>query len=275
MLCIHYNAPDMKYIDVAPQIKIDYKEEDETLEEFIKRHADQHIYIDVSTKRRLTNDWNYNFFTKENIERFKNLKQYPNWSLLIDIDIHFLNAYKANLLPEVCNTFVIGTRAETLEGLQYILSFHPNEVYLTNELCFDLSNMKAECEKYGAKIRVVANVAQCEDTNITPAIKRFFIRPEDTGIYNEFVHGIEFYGNKTMQEICFKAYDRRYWWGELSEIIMGLDDTLDSRRVPKHFGGLRIKCGKRCIRGGHCSVCRTIQEFTKVLEKTDTILNQD
>lgn len=265
MLCIYYCNPEMEYVKDAQQIKIDFRPEDPTFEEFVNTNAEKHLYIQLIQP---------DIFKKGDDLRFlQSLKKYDNWTLQIPLSYlktdGKLDENKFAAIKDCCNKYMFTDLIGNWEVLQFILSLEPSEVYLTNILAFSLEDAKRVCKDVG--IRLYANWAQSAWDDIS-AINKFFIRPEDISFYEEFVSGIEFQGPYTIQDVCFKVYTRQYWYGNLSELIIGLGDDLDSRRFPEYFGLLRTNCKKRCITGGNCSACRTMKEFMKRMEKTDTMI---
>ena len=58
----------------------------------------------------------------------------------------------------------------------------------------------------------------------------------------------------------------------LDEIIIDFNGNVDSRRLPREFGYYRTECGKRCIKGSNCNLCRAMRGFAERMEKTDTII---
>ena len=267
MLCLYYCYPGMEHVDEAKQIKIDFRPDDPTLERFIAKSEDagKHIYIEIINPDLFKNE--------KHMRLLQGLKEYNNWTLQIPLSYlkrdGELDKNKFDAIKDCCNRYMFTDLIGNWEVLQFILSLEPSEVYLTNILAFSLEDAKKVCKDVG--IRLYANWAQSAWDDI-PAINKFFIRPEDISFYEEFVSGIEFQGSYTIQEVCFKVYTRQYWYGNLSELIIGLGDDLDSRRLPEYFGLLRTNCKKRCITGSNCSACRTMKEFMKTLEKTETIL---
>lgn len=272
MLCIHYTQPNMKYIDEAEQIKIDADRlKDKTLDLFLSENTEKHIYIDVQTEQ-LTKNIEY-------MRKLQELKQYDNWTLQIPVSLILdksndtvkIDKIKFEAIKDCCNRYMFTDLIGQWEVLQFILSLNPSEVYLTNILGFNLKGAKQICDAAGVGIRLYANWAQSAWEGI-PAINKFFIRPEDYEIYSEYTSGIEFKGDAPIQEVMYKAYSRGYWYGDLSEIIIGFNDHVDSRRLPPEFGEHRIDCRKRCITGGRCHLCKVMREFSERLEKTDTII---
>ena len=269
MLCLYYCHPGMEYVDEAKQIKIDFRPEDPTLEKFVAESEDagKHIYIEIINPDLFKNE--------KHMRLLQGLKEYDNWTLQIPLPYlkreGELDKNKFDAIKDCCNRYMFTDLIGNWEVLQYILTLEPSEVYLTNILAFSLEDAKKVCDSAGVGIRLYANLAQSAWDGI-PAINKFFIRPEDIPFYEDLTSGIDFMGNYSIQEVCYKVYTRGYWYGNLSELILGLDDSLDSRRLPEYFGLLRTNCKKRCITGSSCSACRTMKEFMKTLEKTETIL---
>lgn len=266
MLCIYYDNPDMD-ISKAKQVKIDYRPQDETLEQFIETNADKHIYLVVDREDL--------FQTKEHLNRLHGLCKYKNWTLQIPLKTiangDEVDEVKFNAIKDCCNKYMFTDLIGNWEVLQFIIHLQPSEVYVTNILGFCLDQVSIVCKRAGMKVRVYANIAQSAWDSL-PAVKKFFIRPEDIRYYENYVDGgIEF---KTptfvAQEVVYDAYERGYWFGNLSEIIIGLGTSLDSRRLPTTFGLLRAECHKRCLSGSSCSTCRTMEQFAEILTKTDT-----
>lgn len=259
--CIYYCAPDMQYINEAQQISFLYKPQDDTIEEFIKRHDTQHHYILMGEP-----------FNATNIARLKALKeQSDNWTLVVSGDMD-LESNFVKMVKDIAPRFMFGTPAAEWYQLQTMLQCGVSEVIITGFLGFCMPDVRKECNKFGTKIRVIANFASATWFSC-PAIKKFFIRPEDVKYYANYADTIEFEGDKNLQEVCYRAYTKGEWFGDLSEIIINLNDELDSRRLPRNFGELRTKCHMRCICGGQCGVCRSMIDFAKIMEKTDTIIN--
>lgn len=266
MLCMYYNNPNMDILK-AQQVKIDFRPEDNTLEKFIEINADKYIYIVVDREDMFSN--------REHLERLRKLKKFNNWTLQIPLKTiaegDKVNEIKFKAIKDCCNKFMFTDLIGNWEVLQFMINLQPSEVYITNILGFCLDQVSIVCKRAGMRVRVYCNLAQSAWDG-GPAIKKFFIRPEDIRFYEPFVDGgFEFKTPTAIaQEVVYAAYERGYWFGNLSEIIIGLDTSLDSRRLPTTFGVIRAECHKRCITGSSCSTCRTMEQFAELMEKTDT-----
>lgn len=258
-LCTLYDGTDNMFEREAHQVKIIFHQESKNFEKYIEQNQDKIIYIQL------------NLEDFKNIARLKNIKEFDNWVLQIPIDMILtkdrkVDTIRLNAVKECCNKYMFTDYVGNWEILQFILTLNPAEVYITNILGFCLEQVKLVCDRAGAGIRLIPNLAQSAWQD-SPDITKFFIRPEDMGIYMQFVSGFDFVGPNNVQEVCYQAYSRGYWYGDLNEIITGLNDSIDSRRLPNEFGTYRANCKKRCITGSGCHLCKTMATFSKELEK--------
>jgi tetratricopeptide (TPR) repeat protein len=75
-----------------------------------------------------------------------------------------------------------GLFAHTWDQLHYLISLGVSDIYVVEDLCFELPAVAKECHKHNIRVRVIPNVAQ-SSINASAPLKKFFIRPEDIDIY--------------------------------------------------------------------------------------------
>ena len=161
---------------------------------------------------------------------------------------------------------------DTLVGM---LELGVSDVYIVEDLGFNIINVAERVHSYNAQVRVFPNVAQSAWKN-TPAIKKFFIRPEDMPLYEGLIDVCEFFGKSKDFSVYYKIYaiDKK-WFGLLDEIIIGFDGELDSRYLIPGFGKQRIKCEKKCMKTQKCKTCEIVENLSHSLEKSGLIVKQD
>ena len=71
------------------------------------------------------------------------------------------------------------------------------------------------------------------------------------------------------------SQEDKKWFGDLQEIIIGLDSKIDSRYIIPRFAEKRIKCGKDCLKGGKCEMCKRILDLSEQLENAHLIVQID
>ena len=261
MLCIKYQHPG---IDVRgyKQVIIDLRPQDKTLTEFVNQDEDRHIYIQY--EGNLMADAGIVAYLQE---LKKNTKD--NWTLRIN---YHLNKHNLEAIKELAPHYMFIEMCYTWDDLDVLLDASPSEVLVGGYIAFDMTTVYKVCNSRGAKVRLVANVAQ-SDTN-SGKITNFFIRPEDVHWYNTWVNGIEFvdidgYSDK-QQQVFFDAYSHGSWNGNLQEIISELVIPIDNQLLPLEFGERRLNCKKRCVSGGSCSLCtRYLQTANLIHEVID------
>jgi hypothetical protein len=129
--------------------------------------------------------------------------------------------------------------------------------------------------KNNVSIRVFPNVAQSSWNGIDDLLK-FWIRPEDIDFYSQYVDTCEFYGEDEKNDILYNIYSNdKKWFGELKEIIIGLESDIDSRYIVPRFVKKRVKCGRQCLKGGNCQICQHIKELSGNLEKAGLMVTME
>ena len=264
-ICLLYDGADSNYVSEAHQIKIIFHAESKNLEKFIEQYPDKTIYIEFKEDN----------FTEDNMRRLQGLKQFNNWILQIPVSM-ILNKQKRvdnvrfDAIKDCCNKYMFLDLIGNWEILQFIKTLNPCEVYITNMLGFCLEKVQRVIGN-DVGIRLVCNMAQSSWTD-SENISKFFVRPEDTDVYEPFVSGFDFIGTPAIQDVCYKVYCRGYWYGDLNELIIGFTDSVDNRRLPRQFGEYRLKCEKRCIRGSKCQLCNKMRHFSEQMAKTETVV---
>lgn len=153
----------------------------------------------------------------------------------------------------------------TWDMLHYYLNSGVSQVYIAETLGFELQEVAALCHRTATRVRVYPNVAQAS-VREAPALKKFFIRPEDLEAYEDCVDVCEFWCEDMQQVIYKKIYEKGLWYGPLREIIKDFDCDINSKHILPMFGSVRKNCGKRCLRGRHCQICEKIYDISKALE---------
>lgn len=155
--------------------------------------------------------------------------------------------------------------------MHYLLNLGAQEVYVAEGLGFELNAVSALCHSRGVKVRVYPNVAQSEVDFGSP-LKRFFIRPEDRAFYDNFIDVYEFFGPLEKQDIIYKIYNQEYWFGNLKDIILGLDCSIINRTVLPVWAKTRATCGRRCLKGTNCSICERMLSISEKLNDKGYII---
>jgi len=241
--------------DVLNDVDEIYCSEISTLETLCQHHSNKRIIIKI-------------LFKKELLEAIQICKETNNnyaISLLAD-DKELISLLKEAKIP-----FFLNKLANTWDIFTELIELGVSDIYITEELGFELDKIATIAHKKGIQIRAFPNICQSGSVSM-PSLKSFFIRPEDVSIYESYIDVLEFFGNEEKQSILYKIYKDKKWFGKLKEIIPNFDSELDSRFIIPHFAKQRIKCGKKCLKGGKCKICERIEQLSKTLEKSNLLV---
>lgn len=204
-----------------------------------------------------------------------------NWVL------RFPSLFNENTItPEQCKEvaaaalpFFFNDYIDKWDVLHGYLALGVSDIYIANELGFELDKISKITKARNVKLRVLPNVAQSSWFD-TDDLRKFFIRPEDIEDYSPYIDTFELYEDDPSKPeigtVLYKAYvkDKR-WYGKLNEIIDNFSDELDGRFTHPHWVDRRISCAKRCLKGGHCRACITFSQLADTLEKVGIIVEKE
>ena len=268
--CLRYSNNSKKQIKEAEEISIIYDKNDVELPAFIRKHPDKRINLIIES----INIDNFDEFEVNKInlihEAMPEAQLYVclyNYSKMEVIKPDIKARMDALKLPWFSGLF-----AHTWDQLHYLISLGVSDIYVVEDLCFELPAVAKECHKYNIRVRVIPNVAQ-SSINASAPLKKFFIRPEDIDIYEPYIDTIEFWGELRQQDVYYKIYhDKKEWYGNLKEIIFSFDLDFDNRCVLPIFGKSRLDCGKKCLKGGHCCICDHLYNISQKLSEKNYIV---
>ena len=259
--CLNYNkdTEHSKYIHDVDEWTIIYNSKDNTLLEFLEKYKNKRINIYIKEE-------NIDFkFLTELCEKYNN------------VYIKFNGNYYFNLVKENKPNFkfFFDTQINDWDTLIGILKLGVTDVYIVENLAFEIDKVHIIANQYNAQVRVYPNIAQSK-WNDTYAIKKFFIRPEDINAYEKYIDIIEFYDVDKKIDIYYDIYKQKQkWFGRLDEIILDFNSDIDNKYIIPRFAEMRIKCGKNCLKGGSCRRCEIIEKLSNNLEKTKLVVSID
>jgi hypothetical protein len=108
--------------------------------------------------------------------------------------------------------YFFDTRVNNWDLLYTLINTNITDIYITDELCFELKKISQITKNKNINIRTFLNVAQSSvGGDRIPALKKFFIRPEDVDLYSSYIDVGEFYlvDNKIDYYFEIYKYDKR------------------------------------------------------------------
>lgn len=261
--CLRYQRFNTELMKSADEILINYNKSDTTLLDFLQKYEEKRIIISVSDIE--------DFKLTREIEKIKAIRQvYTNFNIcmrLETIDNELISELKECGIPFFIRKFV--NDWDTFDGL---IKLGVSDMYIVETLAFEMDKCGERAHEFGINIRVFPNIAQSQFSN-TEDIKKFFIRPEDVHYYESYVDVFEFFGDISKENTIYKVYAiDEQWFGELRELIIGLQDDIDGRYIIPRFGEKRVLCAKKCMKNGKCDLCNTVKELANTLRERDIIV---
>ena len=194
--CIKYDKHSSIRNDVDELI-IEYSEKDNTFLEFLELYKEKRIIIsNIEIK-----------YLYEKIDFFSELcNKYNNIVFLFD---YYFNEYDDMLkeFQEKGMPYFFNKKINNWDELNGYISLGVSDVYIVEDMGFDLEAVKNAATVAEVRVRAFANVAQ-SSFNASAALKKFFIRPEDIELYSDYIDTIEFFGDTKQQEVLYKIYTK-------------------------------------------------------------------
>lgn len=267
--CINYSNKS-HIIDKVDEILIRYDKNKilELFTQFIPAHLNQRVIVQLMEENNIDTIVN-------NLKKIISIYN-ENKDIKFDIQLPFYNQKFMEELKDTNLKYFFKVAANSWDKFTGLISQNVSDIYITDELAFELDKIAEIAHKNNIKVRIYPNIAQSRWDKLSDILK-FFIRPEDIEMYEPYVDVCEFYGDKAQQiDTYYKIYQEdKKWFGDLQEIIIGLDSKIDSRYIIPRFAEKRIKCGKDCLKGGKCKMCKRILDLSEQLENAHLIVQID
>lgn len=148
---------------------------------------------------------------------------------------------------------------------RFVNDYGVSDVYVCNDLVYQLDKVCEYCHKNQTKVRFVVNRAPLSfpikgDNFIAP-----IYRPQDVPVLEKIgIDVIEFdCGNPynfDMLKVLYKTYIvKHFWYGQLGEINPDFKDyDMPCPGLTPILADKRSKCGLRCLTGRPCRTCRNL-----------------
>lgn len=269
--CLRYIRKDWKIFNEVEEISINLnniKNLKLDLEEFCQIHKTQRINLIIPNYEVITNKgyipYIFDFQEKH--------REYNIYIRLPMIDKEFYPALKEKY-PKM--KFFLNTFVKDWDSLQGLIAEGVSDIYVVDELCFSIKEVAAIAHKNNVQVRVFPNVAQ-SSWKKTSAYKKFWIRPEDTTYYEDFVDVFEFDGKDEQQNTLYQIYNvDKQWAGDLNNLILGLNTEINSMGILPRFAEKRIECQHKCQKGINCQMCEAIISLSQTLGKNEIRIKLD
>ena len=244
-----------KYLNDIDELIIPFHGTTDKLTDFLDAHIDQRVIVDIQEPWR-------SFFGAI----FAPIgEKYTNIALrLSEVNMDIIPDIKKTKIPYFTTEVVV-----EWEKFQELVSYGVSDIYIGEQLGFELDDVGRASARAGIRTRIFPNVAQSARTNTDP-LKKFFLRPEDVDLYNRrYISTFEFYipiGIDLNWDVLYRAYAiNKKWTGRLDEIIIGLDSDIDSTFISPYWASARMTCHRKCLKYSDCNICGQLYNLSKSL----------
>lgn len=183
---------------------------------------------------------------------------------------------RADKLVGHCNLFFDSSLAcSNFWELNYIIStYHVSDVYIVDDLCYDLPRVSEFCHDRYVNIRAIVNrgmssTPQAPDSRIIP-----FVRPNDYDFLEKrkYIDVYEFdcgdpYDFKALKVLYKVFMQDKDWYGNLQELNRDIPFELPNRGLLPEFTKFKSNCKLRCLTGGGCNHCQGLVELAQGLRE--------
>jgi hypothetical protein len=195
-----------------------------------------------------------------------NMIQNQGWNITVIINKENKDIFVTSHIPFFYSNFPKNIEEVYVQAYDGV-----SDVYITEELGFRLKDLQNIKEIFKVQYRVIPNIVQSANNKIFEAMPSFWIRPEDTELYEPFVDIFELWGGKNESRISviYEIYKQKQWLGDLNDIIL---DFHFKSRVPNtgmnpHFAEMRLNCGRKCLIGKPCNICYQMADLAEQFNK--------
>ena len=237
----------------ADEIIIKYNEKSASLIDFVQKWEEhQRIIVDITELETPIEECLTIFEEARKLHKeFAVLLSYnQDYVDLAEMNIPFFFIEGVSCFDDLANQIQLGV----------------SDVYIINELGFNLEKISELCHKNNVQVRVYPNVAQSGSKLNMNTFQQFYIRPDAVQLYEEFVDVFEFFGPLDRQPVLYDIYYDERWLGNLNEVILGLNKVVNNQTIMPYFDTSRIRCNKRC-NFGKCDICGAVENLGKALEE--------
>lgn len=154
------------------------------------------------------------------------------------------------------------------------INYGVSDVYITDDLCYDLKNVNKICAENNVQMRLILNhiPSTTFDSGTNPRSPIFM--PKDMDILNQYFDVFEFdCGNPydwAKFDVLYRTwFENKYWHGQLNEINEDVAQDFNCDSIYPDFTKFKINCQRRCDRRvtNHCTKCESFIEIGKTLQQ--------
>ena len=260
--CVSYYK-DFRYNDVVDEIVFSYANFNDGIVNEMKNWKDeQRIIIDIC------------YGGEPKIIPILQMCKKKHENLVIRLSTNMENMVKK--LQEAGLPYFFSNYAKTADEVYSMIKRGATDVYVTENLGFNLKDIGFYCKSKRISVRVIPNIAQYAAGfgEEVPDAYKFFVRPEDVDLYDQYVNVFEIVCPNNKLSVTYEIYRNGVWTGDLGQLIIGLREPFYNSGIVDYFGEARIKCQHRCMQE-KCQLCQNMKELAGRLYENNLAIESD
>lgn len=181
-----------------------------------------------------------------------------------------------------CKFFMDATLpVSSLIVLHDMIKLGVTDVYIADDLCYNLDEVSEYCHENNVGLRCVLNLIPSTSLNKGTDPKSMFYRPQDITFLMERYDCFEFDCGDPFDQYVFNSLYRAWfvqsWWdGNLKEINKDLKIDIPNNALLEAFTFYKSTCKLRCIKSNaHCHKCELTLKLANTLKEKKLRIKYD
>lgn len=266
----YFTKMDKEVLQKIDELEIKYNERNTHIVEFVQEQPSQQIII-----VNLDSEENMLLFIKN--KEYEKIKDIPNIKISLAPAL-FHNIEIMEKFQENGIAYYIDIAAYTWQHIHILIEKKVSDILITGPIGLEIKDIATRLHNLGIQVRAIPNyIHKEEEQSSFPTFTSFYIRPEDVEEYEEYIDVLEFpHADLTKALIYYKIYaEDKKWYGNLQEIIEGLDEEFNSKYIMPVFAQMRLNCRRSCFTNGKCQICHKVKELSENLKKIGIIVERE
>ncbi len=160
--------------------------------------------------------------------------------------------------------------------LDAFINMGVSDVYIADDLCYNMSDVEAYIHGKHITMRLVLN--RIPSTSIDRGVNQRspIYMPKDMDELSKYYDVFEFDCGEPYDwakfDVLYRSwFENKYWHGEMYEINSDVDQKFHCDSLFPEFTGFKLNCGRRCNTRitNHCRKCEQFLELGETLKKKE------
>ena len=156
----------------------------------------------------------------------------------------------------------------------YVEDLHVSEVYIADDITYNMENVRKYCEAHNVKVRCVLNMVPMTHPSFQENIQIYM--PRDMNEISKYFDVAEFncgkdktYDFKKLAVLYRVWFEKKDWAGDMQEINEWVPFNYYCRTILPALGKAKLNCKLRCLtENSPCSKCKQAVDLSEaMLEK--------